>query len=149
MSSAVTSRRSLFEGENPYAATRAAISDESSSPCIDLFGARARYHIAGRAIEIYWSHWTGWETYALDGQLIHAFRNWSLRHRLCLGTDKVTGATIEVESSVMPSFQVRIWCGGQLVKVDQAPMKRAFDSGVMAMLAVGVLAFAFIGSLLI
>lgn len=149
MSSAATSRQSIFEGENPYAVSQAATSDENPSPCVDLFGARARYLIAGRVIEIYWSHWTGWETYALDGQLVQGFRNWSLRHKLCLGVDADTGASIEVESSVMPSFQVRIWCGGRLVKVDQAPMKRAFDSGIAALLAVGVLAIAFLGSFLV
>ncbi len=145
MSSAAISSLSIFEGDNPYAVTRVASADVLSASKVDLLGARAHYQIAGREIEVYWSHWTGWESYALDGQLVASFRNWSLRHQQRIEIDARTGAAIEIESTVIPSFRVRIWCGGCLVKDDHAPIKRAFDLAVGALLAVGVAAIAFLG----
>jgi hypothetical protein len=134
--------RSFFEGDNPYAATRVCAVDAASRGQVDLFGARARYEVEGRDIEVYWSHWTGWESYAIDGRLVAAFRNWSLRHRQSIELDSQTGRSVVAESSVIPAFGVRIWNGGRLVFEDHAPVKRAFDCAVAALLAICIAIFA-------
>jgi hypothetical protein len=145
MSSAAISSLSIFEGDNPYAPPRIVSAETDSASQVGLFGARARYQIAGREIEVCWSHWTGWESYAVDGQLVAAFRNWSLRHKQSIELDARTGSAIEIESSVTPAFRVRIWYGGALVKEDLAPSKRFFDFTVGALLAVGVASLALVG----
>lgn len=135
-------RSSFFERDNPYAVS----CETPATPRqrrtlgvgVGLLGAAACYEVRGRELEIYWSHWTGWESYSVDGRRVFAGWTATLRRRQRIVLDAATGDAIEVESSALPAFRVRIWSQGGLLHEDRAPEKRAFDraaSGVLALAA--------------
>lgn len=124
-----------FERDNPFASGPIAVPAVLSGVRTNLFGATGHYLVEGRELQVYWSHWTGWEAYAMDGRSVAEFRNWSLRRRHCIELDSRSGRTVEIESAVTPDFVIRIWSEGQLLLQDVAPSKRGFDFAIAALLA--------------
>lgn len=130
-------QRSFFETDNPYAVGETL--RDGRGPAVGLgvglLGASACYEVLGRRLEIYWSHWTGWESYHLDGRPVSSGWTADLRRRQRILLDAATGDAIEIEASSLPAFRVRIWRQGGLLHEDIAPQKRAFDRVAGALLA--------------